>query len=133
MDTQAFSVAHAHTTRIMPLLKHAAAGHLRQPYLSVGYGEHYAGHIFSWDNHHMALRFAAAGEPEQMRYFVDNLLSFQAASGYVPALCSATDGAVGMISDFHAQPFLAQNADPDGATGYGWKIRGQTRMALTEV
>jgi len=110
MDAQAFSAAHAHIARIVPLLKHPAEGQLRHPYLTVGYGQHYGGHIYSWDHHHMTLRFAAAGEPEQMRYFVDNLLSFQTSAGYVPSIVGVVDGAVTSDSEFHAQPFLTQNA-----------------------
>ncbi|MBU1736411.1 MAG: hypothetical protein KJ692_14385 [Verrucomicrobia bacterium] len=110
MDTSAFRQAHAHILRIMPLIQHAAEGRLRYPYLTVTYGQHYGGHIYCWDNHHMTLRFAAAGEPEQMCYFVDNMLSFQTASGYVPCVINIADGGSGAISNFHAQPFLAQNA-----------------------
>ncbi len=101
---------HNHIAQIMPLIKHVAEGQFRYPYLSVTYGQHYGGYIFSWDNHHMTLRFAASGEHEQMRYFVDNILSFQTSTGYIPCVISAADGGNGSISDFHAQPFLAQNA-----------------------
>ena len=94
----------------MPLIKREAEGHFQYPYLSVSYGQHYSGYIFSWDNHHMTLRCAVGGEPEQMRYFVDNMLSFQTSNGYIPCVISAVEGCNGSISDFHAQPFLAQNA-----------------------
>ena len=110
MNSKTFQAAHNHITQIMPLIKHVAEGYFRYPYLSVTYGQHYSGSIFSWDNHHMTLRFAAGGEPEQMRYFVDNMLSFQTSGGYVPCLITADNGGNGSISDFHAQPFLAQNA-----------------------
>jgi len=110
MDSEAFLAAHNHIMQIMPLIKRDAEGHFQHPYLSVTYGQHYGGYIFSWDNHHMTLRFAAAGESEQMRYFVDNMLSFQTSTGYIPCVISAADGGCGSISDFHAQPFLAQNA-----------------------
>ncbi len=96
MDSKAFLAAHNHIMQIMPLIKHEAEGHFRHPYLSVTYGQHYGGYIFSWDNHHMTLRFAAAGEPEQMRYFVDNMLSFQTSTGYIPCVISAADGGCGL-------------------------------------
>ncbi|MFA6717438.1 MAG: trehalase family glycosidase [Victivallales bacterium] len=92
----------------MPLIKHDAEGLFPFPYLSVTCGQHYGNNIFSWDNHHMTLRFAAAGEPEQMRYFLDNLLKFQNADGYVPCVVNAINGSG--CGNFHAQPFLAQNA-----------------------
>ena len=110
MNSKTFLAAHKHITQIMPLIKHAAEGQFRYPYLSVTYGPHYGGSIFSWDNHHMTLRFAAGGEPEQMRYFVDDMLSFQTSTGYIPCVISTVDGGNGSIGDFHAQPFLAQNA-----------------------
>lgn len=109
MNTSAFQKTHEHILRIMPLIKHPAEGHFSHPYLTVTYGQHYGGNIFCWDNHHMTLRFAAAGEPEQMRYFVDNMLSFQTVSGYVPNVVNAANGGNGSTSDFHAQPYLAQN------------------------
>lgn len=110
VEPPAFRAAHEHILRIMPLLKHEAQGHFPHPYLEPTYGEHYGGHIYTWDNHHMTLRFAAAGEPEQMRYFVDTLLRFQTSAGYIPSVVSTTDGGNGLATDFHAQPFLAQNA-----------------------
>lgn len=109
-ESKAFRSTQAHILRIMPLLKHEARGQFPYPYLEPCYGEHYSGHIYTWDNHHMTLRFAAAGEPEQMRYFVDTLLRFQTSTGYIPSVVSTTDGGSGTYSDFHAQPFLAQNA-----------------------
>ena len=110
MPTTAYQITHDHIQQIMPLIRHDAEGVFRYPYLTVTYGPHYGGYVFSWDNHHMTLRFAAGGEPEQMRYFVDNLLSFQTSYGYVPCVINAADGGNGALSDFHAQPFLAQNA-----------------------
>lgn len=98
-----------HIRTIMPLIKHEAEGHFRHPYLSVTYGRTYGGHIYCWDNHHMSLRFAAAGEPEYMRYFTDTLLSFQTSTGYTPCIVSVANGR-GISGPIHAQPFLAQNA-----------------------
>ncbi len=110
MNISNFPQVHEHILEIMELIKHEASGYLAYPYLTVTYGQHYGGAIFCWDNHHMTLRFAASGEPEQMRYFVDNLLNFQTTSGYVPCIITAADGSNGTPNNFHAQPFLAQNA-----------------------
>jgi neutral trehalase len=110
MNFSNFKQTHEFIQSIMPLIKHKAEGCFESPYLTVSYGQHYGGYIFCWDNHHMTLRFAAGGETEQMRYFVDNMLSFQTSTGYIPCVISAADGGNGSIGEFHAQPFLAQNA-----------------------
>jgi len=110
MNFSNFKQTHEFIQSIMPLIKRKAEGCFESPYLTVTYGQHYGGYIFSWDNHHMTLRFAAGGESEQMRYFVDNMLSFQTSTGYIPCVISTVDGGNGSIGDFHAQPFLAQNA-----------------------
>jgi putative isomerase len=109
MNTANFQKTRDHIRTIMPLITHAADGHFRHPYLSVTYGHTYGGYIYCWDNHHMSLRFAAAGEPEHMRYFADTLLSFQTSTGYTPCIVSAANGRSGLLGPFHAQPFLAQN------------------------
>ena len=70
MNSKTFLAAHKHITQIMPLIKHAAEGQFRYPYLSVTYGQHYGGSIFSWDNHHMTLRFAACGETSRCGIWV---------------------------------------------------------------
>ena len=69
MNKQAFEKTHEHIARIMPLLKRPAGGVFPQPYLTVSYGQHYGSNVFCWDNHHMSLRFAAGGEPEQAWIF----------------------------------------------------------------
>jgi neutral trehalase len=94
---------------ILPKLKKKADNQLSKPYLTVTYGQHYNS-IFCWDNHHMSLRFAAAGEPEQMRYFLENMLNFQNSQRFVPNIINAVDGASQNPDGFHAQPFLGQNA-----------------------
>jgi neutral trehalase len=109
MKLSKLSQVHEHILKIMPLIKHEAKGKFKYPFLSVTYGQHYANSVFSWDNHHMSLRFAASGETEQMRYFVKNMLTFQGANGFVPCVINTVGGASGGASGFHAQPFLAQN------------------------
>ncbi len=104
-----FACLHEHISDIMSKLKHPATGKFTVPYLSVGWGQFYASSIFSWDNHHMTLRYAADGETEQMRYFLETMLAFQCSDGYVPNCSSAVNGAVRSDREFHAQPFLAQN------------------------
>ena len=101
---------HSYIEKIMPQLKHPAEKFFVQPYLTVSCGQHYGGNIYSWDNHHMSLRFAAAGETEQMRFFLENMLNFQNSQGFVPCIISDADGSSGISPGFHAQPFLAQNA-----------------------
>ena len=105
-----FSRVHEYIVQIMPQLKHPAEGLLVHPYLSVSSGQHYASCIYSWDNHHMALRFAAEGQLEQMCFFLENMLRFQSAQGYVPSIVSVANGGLYVPPGFHAQPFLAQNA-----------------------
>jgi putative isomerase len=110
MNLSAYKQTHEHIQLIMPLIKHGAEGCFGSPYLSVTHGQHYGGHVYSWDNHHMSLRFAAGGEPEQMRYFLENMLALQKPSGFVPCIISADNGGHSIGTGFHAQPFLAQNA-----------------------
>lgn len=101
---------HNYIARIMPQLKRQPEKFFVRPYLTVSCGPYYGRNVFSWDNHHMTLRFATAGEPEQMCYFVENMLHFQNSQGFVPSIVSDANGGSGISPDFHAQPFLAQNA-----------------------
>lgn len=134
MNKNSFSKVHGYIVRIMPLLKRSAEGHFKQPYLTVTYGQHYGGHVFSWDNHHMSLRFAAGGEPEQMRFFLENMLSFQGSNGFVPCVINAADGISIVNPGFHAQPFLAQNAaiyiKHTGDTAWAAKVYGPLQRYL---
>jgi len=103
-------IVHEHIESILPKLVHPPSGKLPHPALGVGYGQHYAGFIYCWDNHHMSLRFAAGGHPEQMKYFLGNMLAAQAPSGFIPSVINIASGGVGPIGPWHAQPWLAQNA-----------------------
>jgi len=93
----------------MEQIRRPAGGKLAYPYLSITCGSVYAESIFSWDNHHMTLRYAAAGEYEQMLYFLKNMFSYQCGNGFTPCVNSLRDGGL-RIQYFHAQPYLAQNA-----------------------
>lgn len=110
MDKQSFENTQKHIARIMPLLKRPAGGVFPQPYLTVSYGQHYGSNVFCWDNHHMSLRFAAGGEPEQARFFLQDMLAVQKNNGFVPCIINAANGGASIGTGFHAQPFLAQNA-----------------------
>lgn len=123
MDKKLYKTAHDFIVKIMPLLKQPAEGLFKQPYLNPTYGQYYHGNVFCWDNHHMSLRFAGGGEPEQMQYFLENMLSFQNSTGFTPCIVNSANGGVGSNADFHAQPFLAQNA------AIYTKLTGDTRIA----
>ncbi|MFZ4598769.1 MAG: MGH1-like glycoside hydrolase domain-containing protein [Terrimicrobiaceae bacterium] len=102
-----------HIRSILPKLVHPPKGKLPYPALGVGYGQHYAGYIYCWDNHHMSLRFAAEGQSEQMKYFLGNMLACQTPSGFIPSIINIASGGIGAAGPFHAQPWLAQNAAID--------------------
>ncbi len=101
--------AHEFITGTMDKIKRPAAGMLKYPYLSITCGSAYAESIFSWDNHHMTLRYAAGGEFEQMLYFLKNMFQHQSTNGFTPCVNTMANGPC-LMPYFHAQPFLAQNA-----------------------
>jgi len=103
-------VVSRHIRSILPKLVHPAKGKLPYPALGVGYGQHYAGYIYCWDNHHMSLRFAAGGEPEQMKFFLGNMLACQTPLGFIPSIINIATGGIGQVGPWHAWPWLAQNA-----------------------
>ncbi len=110
MNGRNYETAHEHIVGLMRKIKKPARGFFKSPYLSVTAGKFYSAGIFSWDDHFMTLRFAADGQPEQMKYFLLNMLAFQTEDGFVPNCPSAVSGIAGSDPLFHAQPFLAQNA-----------------------
>ena len=57
----------------------------------------------------MTLRYAMDNKPEQMKYFLLNMLQFQRTTGFLSCCANSANGA-SYTSGFHAQPFLAQNA-----------------------
>lgn len=134
MNLKNFTKVHEHILKCMSMIKHQPSGTFKSPFLSVTWGQHYGNHIYTWDNHHMSLRFAAEGEPEQMRFFLENMLSFQNSSGYVPCVMSAANGANNAASSFHAQPFLAQNAavyvKHTGDTAFAGKVYDKLQKYL---
>ena len=95
---------------VLPKIEKKPCGFLEFPFLSVSYGKHYANAVFTWDNFHMALRFADDGNIEYLRYLVDNLSLYQADNGYIPCIVSADNSPKNYLAEFHAQPFLAQAA-----------------------
>ncbi|MEI6337335.1 MAG: trehalase family glycosidase [Verrucomicrobiota bacterium] len=105
----AAQIVHNHIESILPQLQHEATGRLPFPTLSVGFGKTYNGFIYCWDNHHMTLRFAAAGQPEQLKYFVGNMLACQNESDFVPSIVHFKNAGIGQLGPWHAQPWLAQN------------------------
>ena len=105
----AAKIVHDHIESILPKLRHDAIGRLPFPTLSVGFGKTYSGFMYCWDNHHMSLRFAAAGEPEQLKYFVGNMLACQNKSDFVPSIVHFKNAGIGQLGPWHAQPWLAQN------------------------
>ena len=104
-----YQTVHQHILEIMPKIRKPAVGKFVAPYLTVTWGAFYA-NIFGWDNHHMTLRFAAEGEPCEMKYYLQNMLEFQEPDGFI-SNCMNDKGPCGKSrGPFHAQPFLAQNA-----------------------
>ena len=79
------------------------------PMLTTTAGKYYSAAVFTWDTHHMTLRYAMNGEAEFMKYFLLTMLKFQRSNGFVSCTCNSVDGAV-HTRGFHAQPYLAQNA-----------------------
>lgn len=47
MNSKAFLAEHSHIMQIMPLIKHDAEWHFKYPYLTVTYGQHYGGYVFT--------------------------------------------------------------------------------------
>lgn len=97
-------------TRIMPLLEQPPTGRIIYPWLTVTHGPHYGYTIYTWDQHHAAMRFAVAGRPEYLRHTVDNLLYYQQSDGHTPSVVHAERGPRFLDVPYHAQPFLCQAA-----------------------
>ncbi len=109
MNVSNYEKVHHFILELMKQIKVPAQGLFPYPSLRTTSGQFYSAGIFSWDTHHMTLRFAMEHEPEYMKYFLMNMFSFQRSSGFVPCCVSSVNGP-GAASGFHAQPFLAQNA-----------------------
>jgi hypothetical protein len=100
----------AHLSQVRSLVVKPAQGRIVHPWLSVSYGQHYASWIYTWDAYHMALSFAATGEPGHLRHLVDNLLTYQKEDGFTPSMVHVTDGPRLISPPYHAQPYLCQAA-----------------------
>ena len=64
------------------------------PMLTTTAGKYYSAAVFTWDTHHMTLRYAMNGEAEFMKYFLLTMLKFQRSNGFVSCTCNSVDGAV---------------------------------------
>lgn len=109
MQEEHYRQVHEYINGLMKKILCPAQGLFRYPSLRTTASDYYSGGIFSWDTHHMTLRFAMCGQPEMMKYFLLTMLEFQRDNGFVPCLCSSVNGGTN-LQGFHAQPFLAQNA-----------------------
>ena len=109
MQNEHLQHVHEYIQDLMKNIYRPPQGLFQYPSLTTTAGEFYSAGMFSWDTHHMTLRFAMEGQPEMMKYFLLTMLQFQRSDGFVPCVCSSVDGGKHQ-KDFHAQPFLAQNA-----------------------
>jgi len=109
MASANYNKVHEFFNTAMEKIQKPASGLFDYPSLSTTYGVFYAACIFTWDSHHMTLKFAAEGHPEQMMYYERTILKFQQSNGFVPCCCNAVDGG-SFYPGFHAQPWLCQNA-----------------------
>ena len=109
MEMLHFQKVHEFITGLMREIECPPQGLFQYPSLRTTAGEFYSAGMFTWDTHHMTLRFAMDGRPEMMKYFLLTMFQFQRSSGFVPCVCSSVNGG-GSTTGFHAQPFLAQNA-----------------------
>lgn len=108
MNDIRFQEVHEFIEDLMNKIFRPPQGLFKYPSLTTTSGGMYPG-MFTWDTHHMTLRFAMGGKPEMMKYFLLTMLQFQSKDGFVPCICSAAKGGC-KLNGFHAQPFLAQNA-----------------------
>lgn len=83
---------------------------LKYPFMVVSGEEFYSDTVYLWDHHHAAMRLAHQGNPEFLRFQIDNLLAHQKSNGFIPNRVHSIDGPVGDTPPFHAQPFLFQAA-----------------------
>ena len=100
---------HAFLEDLCQKIQQPAGGLFDYPSLNTTSGIFYSACIFTWDSHHMTLKFAADGHPEQMKYLLYTILKFQRSNGFTPCCCNSTDGG-DIYPGFHAQPWLCQNA-----------------------
>lgn len=98
-----------HINKILPLLKREPESGIPYPFLSVGWGKDpYRGAIYGWDAYHAALRLAAGGETEWLRYHTDIFFSVQdLVTGFIPQRISFNSGKLIPGRDMYF-PFLIQ-------------------------
>ena len=104
-----YDEVHKYICGLVKEIERPPQGLFQYPSLATATGDTYNCGIFCWDSHHMSLRLAAVGHPEYMKYFLLTILKFQYPNGFVPSYCTPETGG-GNLTDFHAQPYLAQNA-----------------------
>lgn len=109
MNNTNYEKVHTFIENLMKRIIVPPQGLFPYPSLKTTDGQFYSACIFTWDTHHMTLRYAMSGKTEYMKYFLLNMFQFQRSNGYLPCCASSTNGP-GLTSGFHAQPFLAQNA-----------------------
>lgn len=100
---------HEYIEYLMTIIRKPPMGKFPVPSLATTAGEFYAAGMFTWDTHHMTMRYAMGGQPEMMKYFLDTMFLFQRTDGFISCVISADNGPCD-LEDFHAQPYLAQNA-----------------------
>jgi len=100
---------HRHIESLLGKLERPAVWPFSAPYLVVS-ASNYAGNLYTWDHYHMALRFAAGGRPEYLRFLCENVLGWQESDGFAPSCILVGRGPRGSASRFHAQPYLARAA-----------------------
>ncbi len=109
MDKKIYSEVHEFIEKLMMQVRTEPMGLFDYPMLSTTASKYYSAAVFTWDTHHMTLRYAMNGEAEFMKYFLLTMLKFQRSNGFVSCTCNPVDGGV-HTRGFHAQPYLAQNA-----------------------
>ena len=109
MQQSHYQQVNANIKQLMQNICKSPRGLFPYPWLATTAGKFYAARIFTWDAHHMTLRFAMDGQPEMMKYFLLTMFQFQRSNGFVPSICSPDNGG-NDAPGFHAQPYLAQNA-----------------------
>ena len=92
---------HAFICDLMQKVRNEPVGCFKYPTINTTAGIFYSAFIFTWDCHHMTLRYAAAGEPEYMKYFLLTILEFQKEDGYTSCCVNSQNG-ISFSSGFHA-------------------------------
>lgn len=109
MNFEHYEKVHDFIEDLMKKVERPPQGKFDYPSLATTAGIFYSSGMFTWDTHHMTLRYAMNGRVEMMKYFLLTMFKFQRSNGFVACVCGSVDGE-SCTSGFHAQPFLAQNA-----------------------